>query len=151
MPTRRQVFIAALEARLQAIRVANGYQTDAGEQVFINEAPAFGEDDPDAAIAIVIGDDAPGWAMPGKARQTQLPIEVQALVRVTLEGAWLVVEAVIGDIKRAVETADATFGDALDCPLEWGPVKALPREPGSVDVGAGVNYLAKFKEGWGHP
>jgi hypothetical protein len=150
-PTRRRRVLAALIVRLQTIAVASGYETDAGQVVFVNETPAFGDDDPDVAIAVQIGDEDQQWQQPGKAWQIALPVEVQGLVRVGLEDGWLLVEALIGDIKRALEQEDTRLGGLLDFPMERGGVRTLDREAGSTDMGATLTYTVRFKEGWGHP
>jgi hypothetical protein len=59
--TARQEALTELVSRLSSILTTNGYQTDAGAQVFILEDPALGEDDGPAAIAVVVGADQIQW------------------------------------------------------------------------------------------
>lgn len=151
MATRRRLILEAIVARVQAIQIVDGFETDAGVHVYLGEAPALGPDDEAQAIAVVVGDEEPNWPLHGKANQIRLPISVQAIAKVDLDQPWLAVEALIGDIKRAVELENRTLGGLVDSPLERGPVLTLPKEPGSTTVGAAVNYRALFKESWGAP
>lgn len=152
-PTRRRLILEALVARVEAIKEANGFETDAGESVHLGETPALGDDDPDQAISMVPGADEPKWSQHGKGFQIGLPIAFHAVAKASLEPkqAFWLIESLIGDIKRAVELEDRTLGGLLAWPMERGSVEGLPREPGSLTVGAAVNYTVIFKEGWGNP
>lgn len=151
MPTRRQQIVEAFAARLEAIATAEGFDTDAGQAVFVNEAPGFGPDDGDAALVLVVGDEGQEWQQAGKACVLTLPLTVQAVARSEIADSWLLIEALIGDVKLAVELEDRTLGSLLLAPLRRGPVRSLTREPGSAYVGSQVTYTAQFKEGWGQP
>jgi hypothetical protein len=148
--SKRRSVIAAVETRLAGIRVASGYNTDAGENVYLGEAPAMGPDDPDAVLAVVLGDEELGHQ--GENVVVTLPIDVQAIVKVSREGPYVVLEAMVEDIKRAMEQADRTLGGLLIARgLTRGPVRSLKREEGSEFVGAAVEYRAVFGEKWGAP
>lgn len=161
MPSRRQRILEAFVARLRAIRKVDGFDTDAGLHVHLAEAPAFGPDDPETVIAVVIGDDAPRFQM--EKVLNHLPLEVQVLADVSrpedMEKPWLAIEAVLGDVKRAVELADRRFHVEIDgktiplltSELLRGPTRTLPRETGTTVVGAGIAYFAPFAEVWGRP
>jgi hypothetical protein len=144
----RQAVLAAMLARLQVITQGAGFQTDAGETVFLGEAPTLGPDDPDAAIAILVGDDRVNFQNVGV--QIRLPIQICALAKVA-EGlaAWQQVEAMLADIIKAVELADRNLGGLLSSPLEPGVTHTLPREPGAAVVGAVIEYGAIYKRAWG--
>jgi hypothetical protein len=135
--------------RVGTIRIADGFATDAGEHVSLGEEPAVGPDDP-LGIALVVGDEDSRWVVPGKACQVKLPVTVQALASVDLDAPWLAVEALIGDIKRAVEVDDTLEGKTT-WSMTRGPVQTLAREPGATTVGAKVPYWFEWKEGWGTP
>ena len=53
-PSKRQLIFAAFRTRLKLITIANGYQTDAGKNVFIGESVRLAEDDVTHAIAVDI-------------------------------------------------------------------------------------------------
>jgi hypothetical protein len=146
--TKRQAILTALVARVSAIAIAAGFATDAGATVFLGEAAELGPDDPDAAIALVLEDDSPqdkGYLY------VQLPIAVAALAKADLETPWLTIEAIVGDIKRAVEHEDRTLGGLLKGPMTRGATRTLTREPGSTTVGASVTYICSYVEAWGDP
>lgn len=146
---RRQLILSTLIERVSVIRVANGYQTDAGATLFIGETPPLGPDDPAAALAIVVGDEEPLYQ--GEQLFIRLPYDIQALANPGLEQPWLVVEATITDIKRAVELADRTLGGLVKRQIERRAVRSLPREPGTETIGAAVTYVAPYTEKWGDP
>jgi hypothetical protein len=147
--TRRRAILETIKRRLEAIRTRSGFSTDAGEVVFLNEAPALGEDDPPVAIVILVGDETPTWQ---NARLLlTLPIEVQVVAKADVDAPWMAVEDVIGDVKRAIELEDRRLARLLYHDLERGQVRTLEREPGSEYVGASIMYLAPYMEAWGDP
>jgi hypothetical protein len=149
MSVRRQLILAEFVERLRVVSVANGFQTDAGEALYIGETPSLGPDDPAAAIAIVVGDETPSYQ--GMQIYLELPYEIQALARADLDQPWLTVEQVIADIKTAVELEDRTLGGLVKRQIKRGTVRTLGRDDGSTAVGAAVTYLAPFTETWGDP
>lgn len=147
--SRRQQVIEAIRSRLEVIAIADGFNTDAGAKIFLEEAPPLGPDDPDVAIAIVIGDDNP--TLHGEHVFGTLPIEIQALAKADLDEPWLAVEGVLQDIKRAIELEDRSLGRLLRSRLERKPTRTLPREAGSTSVGVSITYEAPIAEKWGEP
>ncbi len=146
--TTRQLILAAFLAAVREITIANGFATDAGNTVYIGETAQLGDDDPDQAIALVVDDDdarSPGYVF------VTLPIVVQALAKADLDEPWLVVESLLGDLKRAIETEDRTLGGLLKSELQRGSTRTLAREPGSTTVGAAITYRCEYVEVWGNP
>jgi len=149
MATRRRLILEAVRTRLKAITIADGFMTDAGAMVFLNEAPALGPDDPDVAIAILVGEDIQTWQ--GEHVMLQLPIQIQAIAKADVDAPWLAVEDVLGDIKKAIELEDRTLGGLVKRQIERRHTVTLEREPGSTYVGVGITYMAPYTERWGHP
>ena len=145
----RQQALAVLIARLEGISTGAGFQTDVGQRVFVMEAPTLGPDDPESAIALVIGEDEPGYQ--GENVVVRLPVQVQAHAPANLEDPWGSVEAIIADIKKAVETDHDLGGTLVKRGLERASTSPLAREEGSQYVGAGVAYRLVMREGWGTP
>ena len=146
--TKRLRILDAMAARLSAITIANGYETNAGQALYIGAAPELSENDPPAGIAIVPLDtttreDGPIWET--------FPLDIQAIAYADLEQPWIAVELVIGDIKRAIEQEDRTLSSILKGDLDRNSTKTLERQPGSKTVGAGVTYVCSFVEPWGNP
>ena len=50
MSSVRETAIGELRTRLENILVANGYNTDVGQDVLLGEQPVFGPDDPTAFV-----------------------------------------------------------------------------------------------------
>lgn len=150
----RQEIIAEVRSRLGAISVVGGFQTDAGVLVLVGQAPSFGPDDPTAVISISISDDESFYQ--GEKVTVVLPLEVHALVKADLADPYLAAEAVIADIKKAVEkpggVSDHDLGGlAVPRGLARGVTKAALREPGSEYVAARVEYRITYAEMWGNP
>lgn len=150
MPSIRQQIVAEMKSRLQAIRTNRGFQTDAGLALYLGGEPALGPSDPDVVIAMVIPEDALIYQQANHA--IRLPFEIRALAKVDIEEPWLAVEAVLADIKKAIELEDRRLHDLLLAPgLQRGTTRTVEREPGSLTVGAVINYAAPHIENWGAP
>ena len=145
----RQSILTEIVSRLSGISVDNGFQTDAGELVLVGQTPALSEADPEQALAVLVGGDVVGYQ--GENVLTQLSIVVHALLRADVDQPTLASEAVIADIKKAVEI-DHDLGGALQPRgLERGSTTAAKREQGSEFVAATVEYNCRFVERWGQP
>jgi hypothetical protein len=147
--SKRQQVLEAVQTRQEAIRKADGFQTDAGETVYLGERPELGPDDPDAVIAIVVRDDQVK-VQSGKVFVT-LPIAICANAKADLEAPWVAIEALISDIKTAMELEDKTLDGLLSEPIGRGSTRTLDREAGSMTVGASVTYVLSYTEQWGRP
>jgi len=149
--SRRQDILAAFVARLEGIQVATGYQTDVGQLVFIGERPVLGPDDPTASLDVVVAADEPGYQ--GENVFVTLPVTVRAVVKADWPNGtpWQTVEAVIADIKTAIEIDHDLGGLLVPRGLERGPVEPRDREAGDTIVGAGIQYSLKYVEKWGAP
>lgn len=141
--------LEALVERLSAISVNAGFKTDAGAAIVFGEAPQLGDADPPEAIAIVIGEDDPTAQAP-IAMMVRTPFEVHAVAKVTPADPFTPVEAVLADIKRAVELPDRSFG-GLVSKAERGASRSSPREPGATTAAVAITYVLTWKEGWGVP
>jgi hypothetical protein len=149
--------VSAFIAKLQAITTSNGYFTDLGTTLLVNEIPQLGPDDPSQVLVLLIGDDEQTFGPNSNAFLIRLPLTVIVLVDASVDTsaeAWQVVERGIADVKRAVEDDDGrTLGGVLTTNgyLERGNVERIPREGGSGVMGAVLPYAAPYKEGWGRP
>ena len=166
MMSKRQQILTEVLTRLAEIATANGFATDAGQLLFVNESPDLGPGDPDAAIAVLVREDVITHQM--AKFQIQLPIDLCAIVKVPVaeDGAaatetdpgrphpWAVTEAAIADIKRAMEieeTPPRSLGGLAAPRFERGTTRPVPRDEGSTSVGAMIRYTVPYLEGWGQP
>ena len=158
--SKRQLALEDLLNRLSFIQTAKDYNTDAGLRIFMGEAPQFGEGDPPSALAVFVGDDSPETT--GGTVRTRVPIEIWAVVPDDLPSPLMSIEAIIADIRAAVEIeADASVDRSLGLTdsgpatmptgLERGPARPLRREVGSGYVGCSQEYTARFETKWGTP
>jgi len=149
MATRRERILEAFVERCRAIETKDGFATDAGWNVSLGAITVLGPDDPDVQIAVAPDDDVVKKEGPGLG--IQLPVDIWAVAKANLENPHLAIEAVLGDIKKAVELADRTLGGLVPQQIERGTTHVMPREPGSVIVGAAITYLVFYKEAFGDP
>jgi hypothetical protein len=151
----RSEAITEIRARLTRIRTANGFLTEVGQQLFVGERPTLGPGDPVATIALQILEDEVGHQ--GEHIVSVVPVTAEAIVQADADDPWSTVEAVIADIKKAIETDLSgnrdydLSGKLVRHGLERGPTAPLDREEGSVFVGAGVTYRLMLRERWGAP
>jgi len=150
MPSTRQTFLEdVFRARLKTIRVTDGFNTDAGETVFLGEVADLGPDDPDTALAIVPGDIE---VRRDQARKlfVQLPVEIQLVAKVSLDEPWVRIEQMLADVQKAIEVDDELIHGG-ERSLTYGSERVLPREAGMTTTGAGITYLATWARKWGTP
>ncbi len=147
---RRKLILLKIAERLSAIQKVNGYETDAGLHLYHGPVN-LGPDDPQLAIAI-----APGPAsvtIQQNAKTVLMSVDLHALAKENLDDPLLVVEDLIGDIKRAIESAETAQRNlaGLASKIDAGDVEPLPRQEGSTTVGARVEYRIDYQESWGDP
>jgi len=154
--SRRQRILEALQARVEVIRVENGFQTDLGKTVQLGVLPTFGPDDPPQVLAILPGEDVIGDLQLGKV-PIMLPVNFAVLVKPDVSEPWVIVEQGLSDIKKAVELEDRSLGGLLSPGrnnaegLVRGSTETMERRSGSEVVGALITYGAKYSESWGLP
>ena len=148
MITRRVLILQRLGALAALIQTANGYDTDTGLRVYLGAAPELGDADPDYAIAIVPGDEA---ATEDGRISNVLPIAIQAIGKSSAADAWINLELLLGDIKRALELEDRTLGSILKGVMKRGPTRSLERDPGSTTIGIEIFYFCPYVDEWGNP
>lgn len=158
LASKRHLALDDLRNRLSYITVENGYNSDAGKNIFLGEAPTWGPDDEPAGLAIEIGDDSVN--VQGGLITCRVPVRIWAVIPVETEDPLLPIEEIIADIKEAVEierdgSLDRSLGaigtDPATDPmgLERGSTRALRRPEGSEYIGASVEYILTFVEQWG--
>jgi hypothetical protein len=149
--SRRQQILEAFRTRLQAIKPEDGFRTALGDEVLLGFLPEVGADDP-VGLAVVAGDERIGSVK----EHIKVSLDVNICVLATVqdvEQPWVAVEEALADVKQAVELADRTLGRLLLDNFRRGPTQTLPRESGSLEVGAVLTYVVEFVEVelWGHP
>lgn len=149
--SKRELAVQAIVTRLADVTVAKGYNTDAGSHIYEGEVPQLGPDDETAALAVTLDDDSVE-ARQGEHVICDLLVTVHAVIPDTLATPLRSVEAIVTDIKRAVEKTDRTLGGVLmNRGLTRGSTRVKRREVGSKVVGAAVEYRLQFGEVWGAP
>lgn len=156
MASKRRAIIEAGLARLAAILIVDGFNTNAGQTALLNEVPELGQDDPSVVVALLIGADESKRS--GNKVLVDLPVEIQAIARIAkpadIDGdwhPWIAAEDVLEDVKRAWELDDMTFEGLLNCDMDRGSTATADREPGSTTVGISIAYRLRYSERWGQP
>lgn len=154
--SRRQLILAALRTRLEVISTSNGFNTNAGQRVYVGEVPSLGPHDLEQAIVMLPKEDIIGTLQAGKFSIT-LPVDIVALAKATITDAWVTVEQLLADIKTAVELDDRSLGGLLvggnNNPegLLRGTTEPFERPSGSDWVGVSITYAGHYRESWGRP
>jgi hypothetical protein len=148
MITRRVLILERLATLAATITRANGYDSDAGLKVFIGGAPELGPADPDYAIALVPGDELAEEQ--GRISNT-FPVAVQAIGKSDAADAWINLELLLGDLKKAIELEDRTLGSILKGVMKRGPTRSLERPPGATTIGLEIFYSCPYVDEWGNP
>lgn len=155
MNSKRIGALTELRRRLERITRANDFATDAGQTVFLGEAPGLGHHDPEVAIAVVVGDSTEAHRGMSDVIESVVVVSLQAFARSAPAhkvDPFLAAEDVVADIKRAVELEDRSLeGWCLSTGMSRGAVRPARRMEGSEYVGAAVDYVLTFEERWGHP
>lgn len=153
----RQLIIEEVVRRLEMITIANGYETNAGENVFLMEEVVLGSDDATHAIAVDVqpseADELALGPALGQEFGVRLPLSIQSNAREGLLTPWRAGEQIKSDIKRAMGAPVVdSWPDALkgfDHGSPWDDT--FERAEGSLYVGGAVNYEILYVEIWGAP
>jgi hypothetical protein len=142
--SRRLRILEALLGRIELIDGTGG------------ELPQLGPDDPDKAIAIIVGEDQVEGMQVGKL-WINLPVNFVALANPRIDQPWRIAEQVLADIKTAVERPDLSLGGLLSPGrnnpegLLRGTTEVNVRQSGSETVGVAITYVAHHAESLGRP
>ena len=153
----RQLILEEVLRRLELITIANGYETNAGDNVFLMEEVVLGSDDATHAIAVDVqpseADDLALGPALGQVFGVRLPLSIQSNAKVDLLTPWIAGEQIKSDIKRAMGAPVADLWPAalkgFDPGSPWDDT--FERAEGSLYVGGAVNYLILYVEEWGAP
>lgn len=154
---RERILTTITEGRLEGIERNNGYRTDLGLNVLVGELPRFGPDDPKQVLAVLPQEDR----IEGEWQEGKIPIlwpiDIAVLVSPELDKPWVIVEAGLFDVKKAMETGDRTLSGLLkggkNNPggLLRGSTETFKRMAGSEAVGALITYAFPYWEVFGDP
>jgi hypothetical protein len=149
---KRGRILDALMARLREIRAEYSYATDAGANVALGRV-STSRSDAYPRLALVPGETAT-LITNGRDILRTLPLTVEGVIDVDPADPIRPVEALLGDVKRAIfSPEDQTLGGLLveDDGLSYGEERHLEAEPGASLVGCQVDLVVKYWERYGHP
>lgn len=145
--TIREMIIAAFEAAMTIIKTANGYHTDAGDNVFRCRRHL----DPTELPCVVL------WPQMeiAEARQYEGPtctmrMIIESHAQFGAENASVVSERLLGDLSQAVFSQE-TISPMIDfMGYESGGTDTYP-DTGETTVAAKLNLLIRYNYQWGNP
>lgn len=135
-------FALGLTARLQLIRLANGYETDCGQVVF--RGRRVPDENKLPCLVIVEGEDRPADEQRGRVK-VEAPYQIEGHVVCDPDNPNDAAHAVVADIKRAVFSGDVSFGGIVR-DLRYGGRSISPREDGLSIVSASVEIVVTWAE-----
>ncbi|WP_041646656.1 hypothetical protein [Aromatoleum aromaticum] len=144
---------AAIATRLQTIRIANGYATDAGAAVYRGRTSFDAADVPCITIAepedeIEEQRDHPDGD--GADLIARLPFTIEAFAACNPDAPNVAGHQLVADIKRAIFSADITLG-GLAVTLRYLGRTIAPREPGARIVTVAVKIRVGYTENLAAP
>ena len=141
MPSPREVLLTAIADCLRRVRVADGYQTDAGSSVTLEPAPAL---DGDVAFIAVVWAAQSRPTEPAVIRTHRLTtVRIVAHVPARVQNARDVIDQITSDIERAMTDQAYRYPQGYSVPQYQG---AEPIVGASADrwVGVGVTYVSNI-------
>lgn len=153
MTTRRQQIIAALEARLAQITTANGFQTNAGQHVFLGKDPEdlFGDELTRVPCCALNEGEAVVEQKIGTHYRVSLPIVVCGITNAQPDAPSTAGNALLADLTTALWPEAAERGvdndDIGGLAISWQYTgdEIFPRGPGRTFTVAMVTGILEFK------
>lgn len=147
MSTQAQQAIAAIVARLEAISVVGGYNTDAGDQVHLGRRGFDAESDTFPLLSVFSGAEQVERLTAGRYRCTR-EIRITGYVDDTTTPT-VALEELVEDVQRAVEQADETLGGLVHSLEYTGLDEPEPRDDGGTVSGVVVTYSIEYDREYG--
>lgn len=140
--------LSAIETRLQAILVASGYNTDAGNQVYLGRRYFVGENTVYPLLTIFTGSEDPS----GEGALGGYDLSRDIIIEGYVDDAstpTVSLENLIEDIQQALEQSDITLGGVVDS-LDYAGLEAPePPNDGSSIATVQVNYRIGYQRAYG--
>jgi hypothetical protein len=145
-----QQILDTLRSRAQAIRIASGYQTDAGARVYHMRPGLVAADLPcvnvwpgtQQAVAISGASERVRW---------ERAINIEAIVPATPDSCGQLGEALAADLQQALLDVDDLRVNGQAITLQPTEVQVVLREDGGLTVGAILSITVNFVTGYGDP
>lgn len=136
------LLLGAVAECMQRIRVADGFNTDAG--AFVTREPhQIQQNEADELIAVVM--DGLGQPDPALARLgTQVGVVVIAKVKTSLDMAQLRLHQLVDDILRAMDSQQGNFPGGTHYP-RFVEARLIPPAEGMEWIGAEVRFSAQVR------
>lgn len=138
--------LQALQTRLQQVRVSNGYHTDIGADVRIDDVQA---EEINAPVVTITATDFSRNAQASSQRlvSTDMTFSVEVFVPIT-EGAYLMSHRVRADVLRALRntSGDMPKGDSGTTKVDITSDRIIPRPDGASLIAVQITAQAGLSE-----
>jgi len=140
---------SVIEKRMRRINMKDGYNTDAGLNVFRSRRTLDVDELP--AIVIWDGGEIPTEALPCADCDQELTIDIEAHALVNQDETGLMLEEIKADVKHALfgDNPNGSIKDFQQMKLAAFGYKGCvpaPREDGSASESITMHFLARYKE-----
>jgi hypothetical protein len=147
--SKRERILELLKVRCQAIKTADGYNTDAGLHVS-HGTREITPDDPLPDLAIVPGN-TPDTVGDADRYLVELPVTIGGLTAADLVNPLAPAERLLADLKRAVLLpGDRTLGGEAR-KLVYVGENTIDRQAGGTTVGCALRIAVQYPETYGLP
>jgi hypothetical protein len=138
--------LQAIIARLQAILISGGYNTDAGNQVYAGVR--FFQDDETFPILTVFTGDEVVEKLTYNSYRSERTVVIEGYVQ-DAATPTVSLEQLIEDVQQAMEQPDISLGGLIEV-LDYTGIEEIdPPEAGSDVAGVRITYLITFQRQYG--
>lgn len=139
--------IAAIETRLQAITVVNGYNTNAGNQVHLGLRGFDAEAETFPQLSIASGQEQVE-ELTARRYRCRREIRISGYVE-DVSAPTVALEYLIEDVQRAMEQSDETLGGLVHFLGYEGLDVNEPREDGGAVSSMVISYVIEYDRSYG--
>ena len=136
----------AIIARLQAILISGGYNTDAGNQVY--SGLRYFQDDSTFPILTVFSGEEVVEKLTYNSYRSERTINIEGYVQ-DKSTPTASIEQLIEDVQRAIEQPDISLGGLVEVVDYTGVEEIDPPEAGSDIAGVRITYLVTYQRVYG--
>lgn len=143
--------VLEISSRCQQITVANGFHTNAGQQVFRGRVTFDAEADPLPALSIFAHEEVIEQNMHDERMDVKLNIAIFAHAETDALNPLDIAEDLVADIKRAVLLLSNRSAGGLCQDIRYAGREAAPPEDGSNTTSVRVHFEVLYPEIYGDP
>ena len=149
MDTKALTILKAIQADMQSILPANGYQTDAGTRVYLGKR-SQDQSAPHPFISIFEGEETVSRELGRDAREVVLTVLIEGYTKPDQDAPLDSIHELVGDIKQAIGAGMPTLDNLATRVVYRGREVTTP-EPGGLWGGVSFTLEISYYEGVSDP